>query len=100
MESVAASETLSLVAGNIALAAPTEGDNVNLTAHDIFGQNLFIEADSTEQVNPDGFLDNGYNSTLNAMIALVVNREGRVREDVLAKRIVRPRLGPHRQTYP
>ena len=56
-------EPLSLVAGNVALAAPTEGDNANPTAHDIFGQNLFIEADPTEaieQVNPDAFLDNGY----------------------------------------
>jgi len=82
-------EPLSLVAGNV---APAEGDNANPTTHDIFGQNLFIEADPTEaieQVNPDAFLDNGYDATLNAMIALVVNREGPVREDVLAKRIAR-----------
>jgi len=85
-------EPLSLVAGNVALAAPAEGDNANPTTHDIFGQNLFIEADPTEaieQVNPGAFLDNGYDATLNAMIALVVNREGPVREDVLAKRIAR-----------
>ena len=81
-----------LVAGNVAVATPAESDNVNAIAHDIFGQNLFIEADPTEtveQVNPDAFLDARYDVTLKAMIAHVIKLEGPIREDVLAKRIAR-----------
>ena len=85
-------ESLPLVAGNAALAMPTDNDNANPAENDLFERNPFIEADPTEaveQVNPDAFLEDQYSTTLNAMIAHVINIEGPIREDVLAKRIAR-----------
>ena len=84
-------EPLPQVARNVAQTAPTE-ETTDSTTHDIFGQNLFVEADLTEaveKVDPDAFLDTEYDATLNAMIAHIINIEGPIREDVLAKRIAR-----------
>ena len=46
-------------------------------------------ADAVAAIDPDAFLDPGYDATLLAMIRAVVNQEGPVRDDVLAKRIAR-----------
>ncbi|SEH33968.1 DUF3320 domain-containing protein [Magnetospirillum fulvum] len=51
----------------------------------------FSEADPTQvaRPNPDLFFDLEYDSTLRAMIRLVIEAEGPVRDDVLARRIAR-----------
>ncbi len=84
-------EPLPLVAGNVARTI-SESGSTNGNAHNLFGQNLFIEADPAEVVehlNPDAFFNDDYDTTLNIMIAHVINLEGPIREDVLAKRIAR-----------
>ncbi len=58
----------------------------------MLGQSLFHKADPATVVtaiNPEAFFDASYDATLNTMIAYVINTEGPVREDVLAKRIAR-----------
>ena len=84
-------EPLPQVARNVAQTTVTE-EETDPATHDIFGQNLFVEADpneTVEQVNPDAFLYAEYDTTLKAMIAHIINIEGPVREDALAKRIAR-----------
>ncbi len=60
----------------------------NQWSTNMLGQSLFHKADPATVVtaiNPEAFFD----ATLNTMIAYVINTEGPVREDVLAKRIAR-----------
>jgi very-short-patch-repair endonuclease len=80
-------EVLPLVASNVAYA-PKHASS----GSDHSGKTLFIEADPASvvtNINPDAFFNLEYDATLKAMIAHVINIEGPVREDVLAKRIAR-----------
>jgi len=55
-------------------------------------QAMFHEADPASvvtDINPDAFINAEYDTTLQTMIAHVIEIEGPVREDVLAKRIAR-----------
>ncbi|MDZ4263345.1 MAG: DUF3320 domain-containing protein, partial [Pseudomonadota bacterium] len=64
----------------------------NQWSTNMLGQSLFHKADPATVVtaiNPEAFFDASYDATLSTMIAQVINIEGPVREDVLAKRIAR-----------
>ena len=76
-----------MVATNVAYAR-----NQATSSTDMLGQSLFVEADPitvVTDINPDAFFDAGYDTALKTMIAHVIETEGPVREDVLAKRIAR-----------
>jgi very-short-patch-repair endonuclease len=75
-----------------AAPAPMYARNAAAVNAAMDGSGLFREADPADAasgINADAFHEPHYDTTLTAMIAHVVDIEGPVREDVLAKRIAR-----------
>lgn len=78
--------------GNASVGQPAYARNVGLAWEVGDGVVLFREADPASVVDalePDAFFDRAYDNTLSRLIAHVVEIEGPVREDVLARRIAR-----------
>ncbi len=91
-EEVEPEEVMPLVAENVAAAAPDANEANQQLSQDLFGRKQYIEANPTEAVesiDAEAFFKEEYDETLNTMIAHVINLEGPIREDLLAKRIAR-----------
>jgi len=77
---------------NVSVRQPAYARNEGLMPEAKNGVALFREADPASVVDalePDAFFDRAYDGTLHRLVAHVVEMEGPVREDVLARRIAR-----------